>query len=64
MGIESGVCNVPSILKKSQYDRDLSPRNIHNIDAARKLRLKYDAKTKVFRDYEGNPIRDRFFQPL
>ena len=56
--------DVPSILKHGIYDRDLSPTNAHNIEAAKRLGLQYDSEKRVFVDAEGSLVRDKFFQPL
>jgi hypothetical protein len=57
--------DVPSIYPfGTEYDRDLSRDNPHNVEAAKRMGLKYDPKKESFVDYGGCPVRDKFFQPL
>ena len=45
-----------------KIDPDISPNNQQNINAARKLRLTYDFRIKVYRNNEGYVIADQFGQ--
>jgi len=46
------------------FEPGLPPSNIHNTEAARARQLKYDPKSKVYRDAEGCPVKDKYGQPL
>ncbi len=56
--------DVPSILSAGVYDRDLSPTNSHNVEAAKRHGLRFDPQKDAFVDEDGLPIRDAFFQKL
>jgi hypothetical protein len=49
---------------KILIDPDLLPSNPANIEAARKLGLRYDAFHQVYIHVDGCPRRDKFGQPL
>jgi len=50
--------------KKPAFDADLSPDNVHNVEAARAHGLRFDRRRNVYVDADGYPIRDRFGQAL
>lgn len=51
--------------KLAQFDPDLSPISQQNIKAAQQRGLKYDPVTRTYKSIAGgNPVRDRYGQPL
>ena len=50
--------------KKPRIDPSTSPYTEHNLDAAKKLDVKYDPDSGVYRDNEGCQVLDSFGQPL
>lgn len=51
-------------LEGPRFDPDLPPDNVHNKEAARAHKLKYDPKKKAYVDEDGCLVRDRYGQPL
>jgi len=50
--------------KLPDFDPDVSPKNPQNIRAANARGLKYDRRSRVYRDEDGCLVRDRFGQLL
>jgi hypothetical protein len=50
--------------QKTQFDPDFSPEHPTNKQAARDHGLKYDPRSRTYKDSDGCQIRDRFGQPL
>jgi len=49
---------------RPEIDADLSPKNLHNVEVAKRLNWKYDERRKMYRDKDGYLIADKFGQPL
>lgn len=49
---------------KVRIDPDVPWNEEHNLEAAEKLRVKYDKKAKVYKDSDGCPVLDRYGQEL
>ena len=47
-----------------RIDPSTSPYTEHNLDAARRLRIRYHPRRRFYVDEDGCPTRDRFGQPL
>lgn len=47
-----------------QFDADLPWDNPQNIEAAEALGLRYDTISKVYRDDDSCPVRDKYGQEL
>ncbi len=47
-----------------EFDADLSPYSLHNIQAGRERGLRYDPRQKAYLDVSGCLIRDQYGQPL
>ena len=47
-----------------RFDPDVSPQNLHNREAAKRLGLSYDERVEVYRDEDGCIVLDKFGQPL
>jgi hypothetical protein len=43
-----------------EFDVDLKPSNPYNKEVARQKGLRYDRYSKVYRDLEGLPVRDKY----
>lgn len=56
--------NLEKKTKEIEFDADLSPYNIHNKEAAKAHNLVYDSKSRVYRDKDSCPVKDRFGQVL
>jgi len=50
--------------KEPAFDPDLSPENIHNIEAAQARDVRYDSRKGCYVDEDGALTHDRFGQPL
>jgi hypothetical protein len=52
------------IAEEKPFDSGSLPSSEQNIEAARSRSLYYDPRNKVYRDSDGERVRDRFGQPL
>ena len=50
--------------REIRIDPDVPWSEEHNLEAARRLRVSYDAKSRAYRDSDGYVVLDRFGQPL
>jgi len=55
---------MPTQDPKPKFDPDFTPAHPTNVEAAKAAKVRYDPRTKVYRDPDGCIVRDRFGQKL